>query len=354
MENGELIRPVDGASIVNLEANFTVPAELQGKDFVFPRMDQFDARMAVGERNRSIVSVTLEDLKTVKGRSRPFRRPDFDEEWKFLKKTWSLYRRGRTHLVDQRLQTASETYYADDPLKSLQDWLWRFALYFSQPHFEPPFQDAFKQIQPLLRTAEFRRFCEYYNANAAQRGARYFEVMEAYFDGYHQFTQVHFDVVRGIEVNDENMASSVDFASVKKFYGDAFEALGSNVDILAFFANMIAGRAFDEFQTLTLKDYLRLDKGNRFGPIAGVAEFDQLCAERDNKLRNASHHGGTRLDAETQIISYRDGKGGQGEMQELRFVKYLEKSDRIFLQLVALFRIEIMMTHALPNLKMPI
>lgn len=352
VENAELVEEVAGAPIVNVDANFSVTVDQRDKDFEFPRMDQLRERLKVAEKNGSIVS--LDEIDSKKRKERSFRRPDFEEEWKVLKTTWSLHRRGRAHLIDDRLKAASESYYASDPLASIQDWLWRFMLFFSQPAFEGPFQAAFARIQPLLRGEEFKRFGEHYNKMAPQRAERYFELMKSYFESYDQFTQVHFDVVRGLEIPDGNMASSVNFASVKMFYGNTFEALSSSVDILAYFGNMIAGRAFDQFQNLTLREYLRLDKPSRFGPLAGIPEFNALCVERDNQLRNASHHGGTRLDSETQMITFQSGKGGQGQTQEIGFAKYLARCDRIFMQMIVLFRLEIMICQVTSGLTRPI
>ncbi len=354
VENAECINEVRGAPIVNVDANFIIPIDQRDRDFAFPRMDRLRERFKVAERNGSLVSSRIGERNGEKWNERPLRRPDFEEEWKLLKTTWSLHRRGRAHLIEDRLKTASEVYYASDPLRSIQDWLWRFTLFFSQPAFESVFQDAFHRLRPLLSSDPFDSFRAHYNEISNQRGERYFELLKAYFESYDQFTQVHFDVVRGLEIPDGNMASSVNFSSVKMFYGNAFEAFSSNIDILAYFTNMIAGRAFDQFQNLTMKEYLRLDKPSRFGPIAAIPEFDALCAERNNQLRNASHHGGTRFNPETQIITYQSGKGGQGQTQEIGFAKYLARCDRIFLQMLALFRLEIMMCQVAPRLTWPI
>ena len=136
--------------------------------------------------------------------------------------------------------------------------------------------------------------------------------MKAYFEDYGDFGQVHFHVAKGLEVPAGNVASSVDFDATRMFYGNAFEAFASSVDILAYLNNMLEGRPFNQFEKLTQKEYLKLDKASRFDAFAGVPAFDALCDERDNQLRNASHHGGMKLDRKTQTIRYRAGKGGTG------------------------------------------
>jgi hypothetical protein len=351
VKNAEQIQEVPDAPIMNVDANFIVPVEERHKDFAFPRLDQLDARMQVAKENSSLIAI--DDIPGGKRNERPFRRPDFEDEWRQLKTTWSLHRRGRVHLIQDRLRAASETYYGSEPLNSVQDWIWRFLFFFSQPAFEMPFRSAFDQIRPLMRHQEFADFAKHYNKISAERGERYFELMKSYFEAYSEFSQVHFDVVRGLDISGDNCASSIDFSRTKMFYGNAFEVLASSVDILAYFSNLNAGRPFDKFQNLTQKEYLRLDKPSRFGPFATMKEFDDLCIERDNQLRNASHHGGTRFNAETQIITFHSGKGGLGQVQEIGYANYLVRCDRLFLQIMTLLRMEIMMCQ-ISGLRMPL
>jgi hypothetical protein len=105
------------------------------------------------------------------------------------------------------------------------------------------------------------------------------------------------------------------------------------------------GRKFDEFERLTRQDYLELDKSSRFNPFSTNAPFLALCEERDNQLRNASHHGSFQFDQGKQLIAYRSGKGGTGPVQRIGYAAYLAKCTRIFLQAMTLLRIEIMMCH---------
>lgn len=127
------------------------------------------------------------------------------------------------------------------------------------------------------------------------------------------------------------------------FYGNAFETFSSLVDILAYINNVASGRSFDQFQTLTRKKYLELDKSGRFGPFDGTPALANLCFERDNQLRNASHHASIKLVTPDNRIVYRSGKGGTGPEQELGYAAYLAKCSTLFLQIINLFRFEIML-----------
>lgn len=344
VENAELVKAVDDAPVVNVEANFIIPKDQRNVDNVFPRMDEFRKMMDVAERNGSLRPIG--HLTDIQLRSRPNRQPDFQTEWKLLRKAWSLHRRGREHLVKDKIAAASEEFYASDPLKSLPDWLWRFLLFFSQPHFELTFQSAMKRVGPLIGTPAFDAFETYYKSIAAKRGDRYFELFENFFEAYDDLAQVHFYVVRGIPIPPGDVISHVDFKETRMLYGNLFEAFSSSVDVLVCFNNMIAGRSFDALQTIPLKEYLKLDKAGRFRAFEDTPEFAALCTERDNQLRNASHHLGTKLDTETQTIVYRAGKGGLGDEQKLAYGQYLARCDALFLQCVALLRMEIMVCHS--------
>jgi hypothetical protein len=344
VENAESAEEVAGAPIMNVDANFIVPEDERHVDRAFPRLTQLRERSEVAEKYGSLVPIA--DIPPEMLDQRPYRGPDYAEEWRLLRKVWSLQRRGRDHLVRQKLEAASALRYKADPLHDLLDWLWRFVLFISQPHYEGPFRTAFDVIRPLLRKPEFADFIAYYNGIASERSDRYFELMKVYFEDYGDFGQVHFHVAKGLDVPGGNVASSVDFDATRMFYGNAFEVFASLVDILAYLNNMLAGRPFNEFEKLTQKDYLKLDKANRFDAFAGVPAFVALCEERDNQLRNASHHGGTRMDPETQMIRYRAGKGGTGPEQRVGYATYLARSAKLFLQTVTLLRLEIMMCHA--------
>jgi hypothetical protein len=145
-----------------------------------------------------------------------------------------------------------------------------FALFIGQPNYEPPFRAALEVICPLIRTPGFTEFAAYHNDMAESRGERYFELMRAYFEGYHDFSQVHFYVVKGMDVPERNVISSIDFDATRMFYGNAFESFASSVDILAYLNNLKAGRPFNQFERLTQKEYLKLDKANVRGVRGGA------------------------------------------------------------------------------------
>ncbi len=344
VENAELANEMPDAPIMNVDANFIVPESERHTDFAFPRLTQLQAMTKVAERHGSLVSIA--DVPPGMFDQRPYRRPDYAEEWRLLRKAWSLHRRGQDHLSRKRLEAASALLYKADPLHDLLDWLWRFVLFVGQPHYEAPFGAAIEVVRPLIQKPEFTDFAAHYSEMASDRSDRYFELMRSYFENYADFGQVHFHVAKGLDVPVGNVASSMDFDATRMFYGNAFEVFASSVNVLAYLNNMLAGRRFNQFETLTQKQYLKLDKANRFDAFAGVPAFAALCKERNNQLRNASHHGNMKMDRKTQMIRYHHGKGGIGPVQTIDYATYLARSSKLFLQAMTLLRIELILCHA--------
>lgn len=105
--------------------------------------------------------------------------------------------------------------------------------------------------------------------------------------------------------------------------------------------NMLSGRRYDTFQSLTLDQYRKLDRPARFGPFSDNPAFMAICAEVDNQIRNASHHGSFLFDQANQSVRYRTGKGGTGPERSIPYANYLERCVRIFLQTMTLLRVEL-------------
>src|SRR5262249_20874801 len=133
VENAERAAEVPGAPIVNVDANFLVPESERHTDLSFSRLMQLRAMSKVALRHGSLMSIA--DFPKGTMDERPYRRPDYAEEWRLLKKAWSLHRRGQDQLSQKRVEEASALFYRSEPLPNLLDWLWRFALFVGQPRY---------------------------------------------------------------------------------------------------------------------------------------------------------------------------------------------------------------------------
>jgi hypothetical protein len=280
--------------------------------------------------------------------------PRLTEEWDALRATWALTRNGKDGLAKKRIAAVLSTNPYPNPPVSLADWVFQFAARLVQPAFEAHFEALFEQLQKAVENEDFSRFTVYYaDYISAVNGRRYFELMRAYFSAFSELTQVHRAVSSGIDITGDHAVGSRDFERTRMLYGNAFEAFSSNALVLALLNNLIVGRRFDQFEKLTLNEYLKLEKSSRFGPFATNTAFSGICEEVDNRLRNASHHDGMTFNASTGQIYYRSGKGGQGDECTISYANYLAKCAALFIQAMLLFRLEILIADKF-NLRMPL
>ena len=182
VENCEPIREVVQAPIVNVDANFLISPDEQGIDGAFPRLAQMRSMFHAAEKAGSLVN--LSDIPLDQFNSRPYRQPDYAEEWKLLKRAWSLARSDQNKLSQRRIAATSAEWYPHDPLRDLEDWLWRFSLFVCQPNYEQPFRDVIALVTPLRDSGLLKNFGEAYASLSKARGIRYFTVMKEFYSNY--------------------------------------------------------------------------------------------------------------------------------------------------------------------------
>lgn len=327
--------------VVNLDANFLIPDEDQGKELVFPRLEQGAAmieKWMVDRQAKGLPAIPEIDES-------PYKRPDFAAEWNDLRAAWSLWRNGKDDLSTKRVEKASTASYADEPLTDLADWIFRFAFALGGPRYQELFEAGLKEIRSAKTNDDYGRFCAAFTDEISRlHGRIFFELMKSYFAAFDEFAQVQFLVTSGAEFPDAKVASS-HIDAVRMFYGNAFEAFTTVVEYLAYLNNLIDGREFDAFATMDRDKYVQLDKASRFRCLEANQAFKATCAEADNVLRNASHHGGFAFDAKTQGISYRAGKGGQGAEQHISYTDYLRRCTELFMQAMVVMRLELVLAN---------
>ena len=96
--------------VINVDASFVLPEGIANKDATFHRLTQMQDIIEAAEAYGPLPT-------TVIASDAP-RRPSADHvsEWKRLKKAISLSVNGKVKLANQKVTSASEEYYADDPL----------------------------------------------------------------------------------------------------------------------------------------------------------------------------------------------------------------------------------------------
>jgi hypothetical protein len=131
---------------------------------------------------------------------RPYRPPDYAAEWKLLRRAWSLAQRGNVVISEKRIGEASAKLYPNDPLENLQDWVWRLALFLTNPHYQPIFDRAMRMIGRMEKPELVPDFAAYYETVVKERATRYFNVLKDFFAGYAEFSQVYFFVSKGMSI----------------------------------------------------------------------------------------------------------------------------------------------------------
>ena len=295
----------DTAPIINLHPTFVFSeAEIHSAD-AFPSLEQ-GAKMVsafFAARARAGLPESLDDL-VVGGPPQA----QITEERDALRASWSLTRNGKIALAEKRMANFLAAYPYSESVDTLSEWLFHFVAKLAQPSFEHHFERLFEQLQLAVNNEDFERFADYYSSHlSADQGRRYFEIMKAYLGKFTEVSQVHHLVASGLPIDDSLRAGSANFDETRMIYGDTFEAFSSNVIVLALLNNLISHRRFDNFETLTVEDYLKLDKAGRFRAFENNVDFTAICEEADNQLRNASHHGGMSFDRSTGLIHFRSG-----------------------------------------------
>jgi hypothetical protein len=333
----------DDAPIINLHPSFVFSKDEIGSAHAFPSLE-LGARMinaVMDARERVGLPRDFDDLPpSLQPRAR------ITEEWDQLRAAWSLARNGKHDLAEKRLKGFIPTAGYPDPPDRIVDWIFRFAGSLTQPLFEQFFEGLFGQLRIAAGKDDFERFLVYYGEHMSQAHARrYFEGCKAYLGAFSEFSQVHHLVTAGVPIGDDLAAASANFDATRMIYGDAFEAFGANVETLVAINNLVEDRPFDRLRTITLEAYLQTDKAGRCKALAENEAMSAVCAEFDNQVRNASHHGGMTFDRASATIEYRSGKGGQGEARTMGYATYLARCSTLFIQLMLVFRIELLLAH---------
>lgn len=345
--NTRKAEPDDTAPIINLHPSFVFSKDELHSPLAFPSLQMgrqmMDALLA--SRGSAGGPLTAEDFSLNRAP-----RVSVSEEWRDLRATWSLTRNGKLELAARRMSAFMDKgAYAEQP-ENLADWLFQFAARVGTPLCDPLFEAAFVELQTAAQTEGLVDFAAWFGQTvSAEHGDRYFDLLKAYFDAFGEFSQVHYLVAAGVEVGPEHAAASTGFDATRMFYGNAFETFAAHVETLTALNNLIVGRAFDALSTISLDDYRKSDKSNRFKAFEANAAFTALCQEADSQLRNASHHGGLQFKRKTGLVVYRAGKGGQGAQAEMGYATYLARCVTLVFQCLILLRLELLITTRTGN-----
>jgi len=210
------------------------------------------------------------------------------------------------------------------------------------PRFEKLLEPALELTYVIKRdhTQEFSEFLEFYSSNLREQHLRqYLSIFSDYFKIYNQLSQmvVHSRINEEEDV-DGKIVGSKSFEAVKLYYGQAYESLTSFFVVFACLNNILLGRSYDQFQSMTLNKYTKdLSKEKRANPFEQTQPFYSFADGLDSTLRNGSHHASIWRNGER--IFYRSG--GTGAQREIAYSRYLHLCNKLTIALAALFIIEL-------------
>lgn len=343
---GENAQPsdVDGV-VINLDPNFGIHADHRNDSRHFSRLEQ-SAKMIRHQqaKYKELYGIDLFAEDKTSLAPRIYHR----NEWKLLKKAWSLKRNGKEALAEAKFQEGIEiAYQYSEPPDNLDDWLWQFAFKIGGISGEEKFRLTMRAVEAAKKKgSNFQEFVKYFKTDLYPAHADiFYDIINQYFDNYDDFTPVYTYCSTGMKIPDDYVVISENFENVKMFYGNIFEATTSLVATFACLNNVIVGRRYDQFDQLTLSQYLKLDKANRCTAFGLNPSLIWIGNDIDPQLRNASHHGSMRFNVKDSTISYRAGKGGMGQEQVMSYTAYLIKCVQAFLSLIVLLRINILLQY---------
>lgn len=335
VENCEL--SFEEGKIINLSPEFPISQKDLHRDLAFPSFGHIKKLHEAQER----FGVKYPSFKSFEeAREYTLNNLGESELWPIVKKGWSLTAKGLTELAETKLKKYKTPNF-NDP-SELNYILFDFCGHMLLPGKYYLFENAANLTESIAKNyrAEYQRFQSYYIENLkGENFNRYFEVFNEFFKCYSDFSQTLMFLQHNIDLPKDFEASSAAFGKTKLFYGNAFEALTSNISILACLNNINNGRKFDQFESMSLEKYLTINKANRSNPFKNTEPYFEICKSLDSTLRNASHHGAMRLDDRGKVVHYRSG--GTGSQKKISYKNYIDKCNSIMLSCCAVLSMEL-------------
>lgn len=334
-------RGAEEGAIVNLHPNFTIPADQLHTDQSFPWML---STAAVSKKQHEIMDRqqitppdnTLQSMKEYQGVS---------DQWRIIRKAWSLTMRGQDDLAKQQLQEHRLS--GDHGEIEFPDALFHFCELIVGPQKAGNIENFARLISEIRQTysEEFFRFHRYFMSDLyREHHQQSFELFTEYFRDFSEFNQTLLFVQYDLPDTDEAVATSKFFSQTKMFYGNAYEVITSHFTLLACLNNVLNGRRYDQFLSMDLAKYVTIDKANRANPFKENSLFFEFAKGLDSTLRNASHHRAISIDSDHREITYRSG--GTGAERQISYACYLRKCNEVFLNEVTLLMFDIYLEYA--------
>lgn len=276
---------------------------------------------------------------------RQFNIPNANNVWSTVKNLLLLENnKGKTKVINKLIKQYEDqrkVYIPETQVFSIKDVILNFFDNLFYPGFSVVSEPALDFIVSIKKNNpnEFQKFLSFYLGDIKQQHlTQYLLTFSDYFKIYTQLSQVVVHARIGDEEVDDKIVGSKCFEDVKLYYGQVYEALTSCFVIFACLNNIYAGRAYDQFESMTLNKYIKdVSKEKKVNPFINIKSFAVFSEGLDSTLRNGSHHASIWRDGEK--VFYKSG--GTGMQREMPFSRYLHLCNKLTISLAAMFRIEL-------------
>ena len=328
----------EGGTIITVSPDIVVPDDLQGKEYAFPflfeshRVREASTADAENlEKSTWPAQETYEDW--VKGGRLP---PGPLHDWKFAGRVWSLSINRRHDVCKDYIERKYAHYrFAEQP--DVFQIIYAFCALIGRGQARQVF-DALSTEGEVARgrnRQQLEALRDYYAQHFAHDLLNSsHEIVAEYMKYYSEYSQVLVYLDTGASLDGSSRPSSSAFNKTKVFYGNAFELMTTHLILAALLNNIVQGRPYDKYETLTLQNYLDLDKASRARPFRNNTSLSKITEGLNNKIRNASHHQRMEFDPNTGTVMYRSPKSGDCEF--ISYGDYLMLCNSILQKIVGL------------------
>jgi len=261
--------------------------------------------------------------------------------WKTVKKGWTLTKSGNEKLAKTILSEYKPDGYEGPP--KLNHVVFDFCSRICHPLRHDIFESIGLEAESARKNheEEYKNLIDYIKTELKNESMeKYLEIFKEYFSAFDDFEQTLVYAQYNIALSDNQKATSCNFSKTKQFYGNAFETLTSNLTTLACLNNVANGRSYDKFERMNLKQYKKLDKASRIGPLKSNAQLAIFESCLKSEIRNASHHSSMKYSK--GLITYRSG--GNGAERTINYSEYLLLCNEIIIFISSLLKLELAMT----------
>ncbi len=322
--------------VVNLGVGFSISKDMLNQDMYFPSFDLPRPRSSIS-RSADQVGPEFRDIFVDLGGL-----PRAADYWKVIQKALRFHRTGQSGLRDAQL----DSFWGPDRAEkhNLDETVFQFFSRMLAPRSSELLGPVVSELRKAHRQnpVEFFRFAEDYDRDLkAERFQGYSEIMVEFFRGYTEFNQTLVYLRNDVPLPMDVVATSTAFETSKMFYGNAFELLGSHLDLPAAINNIVSGRAYDQMKQMDIKRFRSINKASRTSFFSDNSAMSLFVAEYDSTVRNASHHRWFKIDDSRQNILYRSG--GTGALHKMSYAEYLYRCNKLAFQIMLMACCELLL-----------